>query len=752
MRSQLARHGLRRLHAYQATLSARSVLSAPTSPPVRTCPAGGRVARAPQQRRTFFSFLQKPPRAPKAPDVEPGYETLLRFGSHLKDDLRPPPQEEVATAFREFFRFKRFNGRPVNSLQAQVAGKALQYLSQSSENFRGLAVADLRTARDSLVTAPVRDDPTSAMELAKALYLEIQKQLANPSKSKSTADRTLSPEALRLFDMIPLIRTLSQNGRAVEARDHLFTQWPQIRSAPDVDMGRVKGLWTPVLRGLAREGREVEVLAFIQVMEAQAGISYSQAIHEILTRFYAQRNEFDKMKEAFSRPIVPEEPPRQLAYSDALRCAIRQGHRDWAVMVYQDMANTIELLSNPHHIEQAIIILYQFSVLLMGKGPEYIEEMMHTQTERFRFDPNMKIINALVEAATEKQDAYLAERLTSLVFKLRLEPDREFYSRQIDYRMSANDLDGAFASFRSLQNFESDRVDRPVLNKLIRALCAEASPRYERILDITSYLEERHATLEPETVVSICVAFLKNDEQYEVMDTLSLHTIHFSPQERQLVCGAFVDYCLDKSNSTARVWDAYALIRQFFPDVELASRVRIMDAFFDRKRADMAAHVFGHMRQHSNLAYRPGVEVYTRFLEGIGRCPDEESLKLVHNMLKMDTTIDPDTRLYNALMVAYTVCNDSPRALEYWKEISRSREGPSFQTLEIVLRAYEVTPFGDEPATRLWDKMKKMDVDMNLSLYTAYAGVMAAHGHLDVAQKLLENLETEIHERPEPLT
>ncbi|KAK8089816.1 Complex I intermediate-associated protein 84 [Apiospora hydei] len=718
MRSQLTRHVLRRLLVHQAALPRCPLQSLPR-PSTSRYPVGKRSTRLSQQRRTFLDFFQKAPRTLKAPDVEPGYEALLQFGSHDKESLRPPPREELLKGFREFFKYKRFNGRPVNSFQIQAAQKVFRHLLLPSTSEKGgsLTVADLRTARDTLLILPSKDDPTAAVAFSKAIYHEIRKQMGSPPTTGE-----------RLFDMIPLLRTLAQNGHAIEARDILLEQWPQLSRASDIDMGRIKGLWTPVLRGLAREDQEEDMLAFIETMREEAGITYTQSVHEVVTRFYAQRNDVARMMAAFEKPIEPKDPPRQLTYSDALRCAIRNNEIDWAMSVYQGMANSIDSLENPNHVESALTLLYQFAVLLMGKGPEYIEQMFKVQYEKYKIAPNMKIMNALIEAGIEKGMSISPNDLRRL-------------SRNWVWNQTGSSI-----------NFKSDKDDWPALNRLIRALCVDLSPRHESILEITSFLEEQHVTLEPETVVSICMAFLKNDEQYEVIDTLSLHTIHLNLQERQSICQAFVDYCMVKSNSTARVWDAYALIRQFFPDVILESRVLIMDAFYDRRRPDMACQVFGHMRQHSNPNFRPKAETYVRCLEGLGRCPDAESLRMVHNMLKMDTTIHLTTAVYNALMIAYTACEDVDRALDYWKEISRSQEGPSYQSLEIVFRAYEFSPFGVEAAQSLWDKVRKMEIEIPANVYTAYAGVLGAHSQLEQAKELLENMETEVHQRPQPTT
>jgi hypothetical protein len=772
MRSQLTRHVLRRLLSHQGVLPACPTIR----PSIRRFPAGHRLVR-PHQRRTFFGFFEKAPRILKEPDVEPGYESLLKFGAMKNDNLRPPPREELVKAFRDFFKYKKFNRRPVNSMQARVSHHVLKHLSESADvdSEFALTIADLRTAQDALVTRP-RDKPEELVEFSKSIFLQIRKLGATDARVQIRLPKAGEKKKGVLehaFDTAAMMRVLSQYGASIEARDHLLNAWPILQKEPKLGYGHTKGLWIPVLRGIAEEGKEKELLDFLSILQERSGIQFGRSIHETMTVFYARRNDVEKMKEWFSKPILPDAPakqedgvhtnpsestqfdasprPTQLTYAEVFRYAIRNNDRDWAISVYEDIANDLDRLSQTHYATEAVLIVYRFAVLLLDKGPEHIEHMF-LASRNPNFQPNMNIINAVIEAAMEKNDLYLAERLTTLVSTLGLEPDRRLYSLQIEYRIRANDLGGAFAAYQSLQSFESDDGDWPVLNRLIRALCSLPAPSHDKVLEITSYLEQLSATLEPETVVSLCMAFLRNDEQFEVIDTLSLHTIHFSWGDRAMVSKAFVDYCLDSRNSTARVWDAYALLRQFFPDMGLNERVSIMNTFFDRKRGDMACHVFGHMRQHGNQALRPTIEIYTSCLEGIGRCPDLESLKIVHNMLKMDTTIQPNTKMYNALMIAYTACDEQYRALEFWKEIGDSVEGPSYQSLEIIFRTYETTPFGNEPAAKLWDKLHKMEIDIPPNVVTAYVGTLAGHSKLEETKQLLEEMEAAVGQRPDIMT
>jgi hypothetical protein len=311
----------------------------------------------------------------------------------------------------------------------------------------------------------------------------------------------------------------------------------------------------------------------------------------------------------------------------------------------------------------------------------------------------------------------------------------------MDYRISASDLSGASAAYQSLETqYITDDEDLPVVNKYIRALCAAPVPNTDLILDVTRQIEHRGATLEPETVVSLCLVFLKLDQEFEVIDTLTVHTTNFSLEERAQVEKAFVAYCLDKKNSTARVWDGYTLLRQFFPESPAQDRVALMDAFFARNRPDMAAYVFGHMRAAINPAQRPTSDTYVRVFEGLGRHPDYDSLKMVHNMLKMDTTVTPDTRLYNALMIAYLGCGEASKAFEFWNEITASREGPTYRSLEIVFRVCEAMPWGDRKARDIWGKITRMDLDVPGSVFSAYCGAIAGQGRVEEVRKLIRGM------------
>ncbi|KAI0024129.1 complex I intermediate-associated protein [Xylariomycetidae sp. FL0641] len=752
MRSQVARYVLRQLPARRASVVG-PVLARPV---FRTYPVGCRVARTPQ-RRAFLNLFRtgSGPRILKEIESEPGYEILLTHRVALQDKSRPPPTAELLQAWRNFFGFKLRHGRAVNHTQAVCALGVLKALSEpeTPDNDR-LSIVDMRTAMTCLLRPP-RDDASMHLELAKTLYREIRRSILGiiPNRFQNvTLDvrikNTEAPDYAK--DLNSLLAALSQYGAAIEARDMLVEYYKTAKDKAPLQFS-TKQIWMPIIDGLAKEGREEELRDLI-VLVQEAGVEFDPEIHGVMTTFYAQRDNVTETIAWFEQPIARNLPPSPETFYQVLHFALRNKQKAWATNVYENLISSLESGPLKGH-KPSWDVSFQWAVLLLGKGVDHVERMIKVALENPEDipSPNIGTINSLLKVACDKNDPYLAERLVSLSKKIGFQPNLQTFILQLEYRIQADDLDGAFETFQAMRGLDSPSrkaIEVTMLNALIRALCDESKPNYERVLEVTSHLESQHVTLEPETVVSICMAFLKNDEKYEVIDTLSLHTVHYSVAERAMVRKAFVDYCLNRHNSTARVWDAYALLRQFFPEVESEHRLAIMDAFFDRKRADMAAQVFGHMRAHRSPSIRPTQETYIRFFEGVGRAPDMQSLKMVHNMLKMDTMVQLNTQLYNALMIGFIACETPHRALDFWREITITPEGPTYATLELVFRAYEITPYGDGLAKELWEKINRMNIDVPLELYAAYVTTLAAHSHLAEVKTLLDDMDNVVGKRP----
>lgn len=736
MRSQVTRNVCRRLLAHQAPLSCSAIVASAVVRPRLRQPRS--LLRQPS-RRTFFGLFQKPPRELKEVIPEPGYETLINFRACEAQGHRLPPREELLQGIRIFFQHKLRHHKAVNSTQAQLAAGLLRHLARTEGE--ALTLQDLRTVRDAQFDTPSKEQVSEAhIDLAKVVYEQTQAlSRATGSEPVAETDGQTVGGAASADDYRFYIASLSLYGGAVEAAASLEAYWRDLQASKSLYRG-AKYLWVLVLRGLAKEGREDELLQIYEQAE-QLGVEFQPAIHEVMVTFFATRDRIDETQSWFEKPIYGNWLPLPETYREILKFAVRNSQQDWVNPIFTHLRST---KPNKPHWD----VLFQWAILCQDAAPEDLKALLatavfHNKTKNVErpLTPDIATLNDLVSAAILKRDPYLAERLIALGASLSIPPNSRTYLLQMDYRIAAGDLSGANAAYQQLETqYITDDEDLPVINKYIRALCARPAPDTSLILDVTRQIEHRGAVLEPETVVSLCLVFLKLDQEFEVIDTLTVHTTNYSLEERAQVEKAFVAYCLDARNSTARVWDAYTLLRQFFPESPSPDRVALMDAFFGRKRPDMASYVFGHMRAALNPAQRPTLATYVRVFEGLGRCPDVESLKMVHNMLKTDTTVQPDTRLYNALMIAYLGCGEPGKAFEFWGEITASREGPTYRSLEVVFRVCEALPWGDKKARDIWGKMARMDLDVPGAVISAYCGAIAGQGRVEEVRKFIAGM------------
>ncbi|KAF9881979.1 complex i intermediate-associated protein 84 [Colletotrichum karsti] len=670
------------------------------------------------------NLLRHPPEA-----AETNQEARVRARVDNSIDVEESALGKCATAFKD----RTSGGIPTAALHCR---NLLKYLleNKDDEPGAGLTLTELTAAREALLKLP-KEDTKDHLEFSRALYEAIKAERAlDPTDPSAAEDFESYLVALTLF------------GASTEGLTVLQKYWS---SLPESERQNAQNLWINVFQGLAEEGRTKELVDAVARAE-KLGVPFTASVHEILTIFHAKKDLALETKKWFLRPIHNDERPTARTYKELLHFSVRTEQKGWTTPIFKKLVD-----SNPG--KEHWDVIYQWAVLSMDKGLDDVKAMFEVVARHNPDDaavlPDTETINGLLEVATEKSDPYLAERLIAFSSELGIRPNAKTYLLQMDFKIRAKDLSGARAAYMQLPKTElSGDEDLPLLNKYLQALCYQATPDLKAIREISDVLEERIVTLDPDTVVALCTVFLKNDQQFEVIDTLSLNVFQHSNEQRRSIRDAFVAYCLDRNNSTARVWDAYSILRQFFQETSVESRLELMEAFFNRNRPDMAVHVFGHMRQHVHPVFHPTSEAYIQCYEGIGKSPDLDSLKIVHNMLKMDTTIQPTTRMYNALMIAYGACRRPSTALDFWKDIVLSAEGPSYNSLEIVFSLCEIKAFGDQIARDIWKRIEKMEIDVPPAVFAAYCGGLAGNGNLQEVQSTIRTMKRAVGYGPDAMT
>lgn len=701
-------------------------------------------------RRSFFGLF-KPERKVKPAVVPPGLPALTHLGAAQIDNLQLPPPSDIAAALAAFF---AQDSAPLKLFHVQHALNAYRYLLKNPKQDATpwLSQEQLDNMMRRLVqAAPL--EPEVPLAFGRMLHAEAKRLHEWEWQGRHDG----APAALRDWQTRRLWRfleLLTAFGASLEARDMVSASFPWPKSPAPDEQKLVLKSWHLVLKGLAREDNEADLLRTVQIM-ADRGIPWTLSLQVTLVSYFLDKKDLTQAKKWYAKPTTslegyePEVSRHQESILPRLlqACALSGDH----AFGHQVVASLLTKM--PDKPVWDAMFLWSAAI---GKGPDEIDRMMNVMVRRSGEQhskdpsapllyPDIATINLLVEHAMSQQDSYSAERYVSLGEKRGISPDERTYTLQIQYRLSIRDIDGARAAYFGLQGqLSGDEQTLLVINRLIQALCASQQPHYfDDIMTMVDDLHERKARLAPETVSALCILHLRRGEAHDAIDLLQVHAFHFGPEQRAIIRKDLAAFILDGQTATADAWDAYQILREVFSETPREDRVPIMNNFFARKRSDMACHVFFHMRNHTHETITTNKAVYLAAFVGFARNADAESLELVHNQLRLDLNVDLDTELRNALMLAYASTGNNRKALEIWAEIGSSKEGPTYNSIAIAFRSCEGTHYGDRHAKSIWRRLKELDIDIDKKIWTAYLGAIARNHLHDEALALVESVERE---------
>lgn len=628
-------------------------------------------------------------------------------------------------ALAVFFQSQSRSRKPLPRQYAEHAWDAVNHLDASLHRThkQWLSTQAIRSALQ--VLGRTSSDVGEAHERLAENFL---KMLLISDQSNKSQIVNLQTEALLI-----LVQMMRHNEKVLDVQSMLFKKFPN----PVNDSRLSQRVWRIILQWYSREGDEPNLLQAVSQIK-ESGISVTREMYDILIQFYAGRDDVERARSWYQQSIhADNKSTTAVTYNAILRCCSRVGEMEWGNAIARSIAD--------RDVTKEVWDTIFIWAATTGKGVEEVNRLMNLMMETKQgkssgFEPDTTTINHLIEHSISRNDPYSAERFLNLGTRRNIRPDTETYMLQIIYRMTVNDIDGALAAVKSLRGATtwSDRISSAV-NEMVQKLCIFRKQDFHIIMDLVEQLSKRKCPLEAKTVSGLCALHLERNELHEVIDLLKTYSFDYSCEERVPIRDVLVSFCLNPKSPTSCVWDTYMVCRHTF-DTEASRKIRthIMHAFFRRDRPDMACYVFGHMRRHPQSEIRPTTDTYVAFLEGVAACSDGEILEVVHSQLKLDATIDPSTRLLNALMLAYTRCNMAHRSVEFWDEIVASREGPSYDSIRLIFQACEQTQFGDRQARGIWDRLVAMEIGLPKHIFAAYLGAVASHSRLEDSLRLIE--------------
>lgn len=678
---------------------------------------------------------------------------------------RLPPVDDVAHAIKLFSKHKkqanRITASPMEDTQALLVLQSLRYCLESrkeTEHESSISAVDLAKLARIALRKP-REVSQPHLDLSKVLYEELS-TAPNPRHAR---------EGVKVY-----LKSLTWSGKSQEARELLLKKYngtgvesneleSQTVQGDDVLLVEedadaentetpTRGLWNQILAGFTREGNEEELLRTLAIMKGQ-GVDHNMGTATLLLEFYITKQDPVVVKQHWSEcqsmfdSANRENAPRTLvlyqsAVSQILTWCLESGNLTLGHEVVKDIMTT-----NPSKPIWDSVLVWgagtKKSVDEIGRMLDVMQSSNETIPEESEWRvPDTATVNALVRYAISQNDPYMAERFIGLGRDRGIQPDAETFILQIDYRLSVNDVDGALVAYKHLQAQDlSTNSDVEAVNRLIVALCTSQRHDFETIMSVVADLSDREASFEAMTVSTLSVLHLNRDEIHDVIDLLNTHSFGYSSAERASIRQSLVDYCLDSRTTTTRSWDTYTILRSIFDEMAREQRTKIMLNFFHHERADMAVNVFNHMRHHSRHDTMPNDETYVSAFLGCAKLGDLESLEVVHNQLKLDYNVNQTTYCRNALIIAYSVCDRPRAALDYWDDIVASREGPTYNSIHIALRACEKSAFGDIKAQEIWARLRKNNVELDHSMWASYIAALAGNGDNELARTVLEEAE-----------
>lgn len=686
------------------------------------------------QRRTFFAELLGNARPRLLEDAQVSSKNVERAVEKLSDLVRArrlraraPANDELVDAIKYLCKARIYTSTPLTRTEVYVMMEAYKYLIE----------------RGGVTLDQAQHNPESEEYLALTM-----KALAMPNpKEKFRSD--IRELAYILHDYTRSLHIqyehaliLARTGSALDAE----TLW--IGRSPDAEpeSGEEADLWVAVLRGFLNEGRLQDFWRVVELLQTDHRYNrgvLSASMQEELVVTLAENDQVWDAERLYNTPVA-ERASTSRCMRKMLELSLKNGKSVLADSIARQIA------ARPQEDDTAAALLLWYSV--KSHSTEELRDNIH----QFMPQLDIDILNSVIAYSLEQNNPILVNSLLRIASNEGLQPNGKTYALRLQYALDHDDMDLAYRMYEAtlLQDIPENGSDIPTLNRYAAKLTFQPEPNHSLLMRIVDGLLERGADLDAETLAGLCRSFLRRDELDEVQGILRHRADLLPLTDRAKIAAIFKDFILQQTKDQ-RAFNVYEVFKYEFPETPLKDRLRIMQHFFDRKRPDFACTVFAHMRQcEPDEPGRPDAAAYSKCFEGIAQCRDVDGLQSVYNMLKLDLQVELTTRIRNGLMLAYISCQMPWTAIiDHFYKIMDSREGPTYSTFEVALRACEIwPPYGSFEARKIIAVMQAWNLEITKDLYDNYIGVMAGQCEFENAVELIEEMENDIGESPDAFT
>lgn len=543
-------------------------------------------------------------------------------------------------------------------------------------------------------------------------------------------------------DLVALVTVLCGSGGTAEA--------VEVTRRYAVRVGEEAGekAWGCVLGGFAKEGDEETLLQTWELLKELGGEKSRRAYHPVI-KFYCERGELETARGWYERMVGDGLMPMMPTYVEILQACDRKQDLAWGREVHDTMLNGGKK-EGPYVVRKRTWDVALQWTTVVGKGEDEVDRLLTIMaaSEDPGMRPDIETINGLVRFAISRGELRMVNRYLALMARRGFEPNLQTWQLQLEHKLLEGDIEGAREVYEELRKEGIPKffAAREV-KLLLDALCKLPEADMQKIRMVYMDLNDWHVKLEVPHLTTLLTIFLEKCLFRDVIELLNRDCHAYSASDRRKVIHEIGEYIGRHTTSIEAAWDSYQILYQIFPEITVRQRTDIMRLFFELGRSDMATLVFHHMR--GTPERRPNKYTYTIAFMGIAYSRDIDALKAVHNALKLDQLVDPDTRMTNSLMGAYIACGVPERALGFWEEIKKSTEGPDYNSISLVLDSCgRVWGGGAKQARIVWGQLRSMGVRPTLGNYCSYVEALGRTDCWDEALRVAKEMEVLDDVRP----
>ncbi|EEH18932.1 hypothetical protein PABG_01251 [Paracoccidioides brasiliensis Pb03] len=697
------------------------------------------------QRRYLFSFPSvtqavSQQETKKGHSADHGAKRMMELVEALEQKSRPPPPDIIARALSSFIQQRLENPMTLTTNQVRFLQKALHYLNGATreEQFTHLApditqlIDILKAISQSEWEADAQDD---VRILARLAYGKICSRVAREPGN------TGHPSAEAMY---PYLYILASTGKSGEALRLIEGHWENVF----VNEGTLP--WITVAKGSLKEEDKGEsmILNVLEKMTSR-GIRLDQESHEILTLAAAKEGNGKAARSVYEWSLTHSVEPTLAATIAVANATIWDGSAEWA-------SRLLKLLrqSPTPEIRDAVLLL----AVKEGGGAADVEKELtdlRVMNPELQFSLTISTFNKILVYLVTKCERSDVEDFVALAEAWGLEQDTTTGMLRVTARLRNGDIDGAMYLFEELDSTELTEGDNlPLWNGIVRYLCSAAKdePDDKTVLAFLDRLLELDGQFEPATLEALCQMLLSRHDIEGIADLLKPFASTYSIPGISQVLKPFSYFIADQNQPTDTAWKVHELLTSLIPYAPVGFWTKSMLDFFKRDRPDLACLAFGHIRKKTAPCDRPTSSTYALCLSGIAKAGYSEGLFLIHNMLKLDLEIAITTPLLDSLVLAYDACGEPEKAMEFFREILHSEEGPSENSLAYFFRLCGNFRHGLDEADQMFRKLKSLDVPLNRMAYTNYIRTLALHGELERAADTINAMYSETENHPTEYT